>query len=286
MRGVLIGCADLLPGISGATLALLTGVYERILDVLYACDVRLFRLLLRGSLTAFFKRLQIGFLLALLLGVLSSLLLLARSMNWLKSTYPVFFWAFLLGLVLATAYRMIRDLPLLQRPRLWIGLAVGVIAATLLLSLPNLQSTTSPSLLIVVAVAAVAICATLLPGISGSSVLLLLGHYELLLKGLASLDIRVLLSFGLGAVLGLLVFGRLVRLLWKRYPRPVFSCLSGLVLGSVPRLWPWRKDEEMLFPSAYAEITSSSAQTIWAVVAAGMGAVLVLWLAPKRIFNE
>ena len=286
LRGLLIGCADLVPGVSGATLALLTGIYGRILDVLYACDRELLRLLLKGQLKKVFSRLQLPFVLPLLLGVLTSLLSLARGVKWLMVSYSVPFWAFFMGLALATAYWMLRDLPFMRRPVLLLGLCLGVGIAVGLALLPTAAVAGGSGLLLFMLSAAVAICAMLLPGISGSLVLLLLGQYEVLVQALADFDVLLLGCFGLGAVLGLLTSGRLVRLLWRRYPQPTLSLLSGLVLGSMLRLWPWRLGERFVLPAVYAESTSSPAYLGWAAVSLCLAVLLVLRLAPKTALHE
>lgn len=284
LRGMLVGAADLVPGVSGATMALLTGIYGRILAVLYACDKSMLQMLLQGQLRACFARLQGTFVLPLLLGMLSSLLLLSKVVHVLLNSYPVPFWAFFMGLVLATIGWMWKHVPLLRQPTLWLwlGLGLGISASTWLL--PLRQGLVEPNLFLLFLSGMVAVSAMLLPGISGSFVLVLLGQYELIIVALNTFQLKRLCFFAIGALLGLLAFGKLVRWLWHHYPRPVLAGLTGLMLGAAPRVWPWQIEQKLVWPMVYAEQLGTSAQLFGGLLAASVGAALVWVLAPKSLF--
>ena len=286
LKGLLIGCADLIPGVSGATLALLTGIYGRILEVLYALDVGALRLLLRGELRALSARLQTSFVLALLLGILSSLLLFARALRFCLEHYPIPFWAFFMGLIIAVSYTVYRDLPLRRHKYLILFVCLGLGLSLMTSFQPEGEAATEGHAWMLFLSGLLAVCAMLLPGISGSFVLVLLGKYRILIEALAIFEIDVLLIFCSGAVIGLLSFGRVIYLLWHRYPRYVLALIMGLMLGALPSLWPWKQDGKWYGPWAYAEQVGEPSQLLMACLSVAFAGCLVLFFAPKSFLSD
>ena len=288
VKGLLIGCADLVPGVSGSTLALLLGIYGRILEILYACDRSALKMLLRGEIRALFLRLQGRFILVLGAGMMTSLFGLAKVIRFIKTNEPVLFWSFFLGLMMAVIYVVARAVPWRRSRRgmifslLILGLMVGLWVS---LQLPGLSNGSENMWMLFIS-GGLAVSAMLLPGISGSFVLLWLGKYELLIEALDNFEWDLLFVFSLGGWMGLWIFWRFISLLWRRYAAYVLAVVMGLMLGGLPRFWPWQKEGRWYEPSVYA-LEIETAPEIWAVVlsiASGVGLVLVF--APKDLQTE
>ncbi|MEP4148577.1 MAG: DUF368 domain-containing protein [Halioglobus sp.] len=237
LRGMLMGAADIVPGVSGGTMAFITGIYDTLLTSIRSVDLTFVRLLLKFDIREAWNHVNGGFLLALLAGIATSILSLARLISWLLDNHPVPLWAFFFGLILASA------LVLLQQVRGWdiaraLCLLCGVgVAATIALS---------PTVNMHFGMAGVflsgflAICAMILPGISGSFILVLLGMYGTVLVALKSLDIGFILVFAIGAAAGLLSFSRLLHFLLHRFHEATMALLTGFLFGSLLVVWPWK----------------------------------------------
>lgn len=237
LRGVLMGAADLVPGVSGGTMAFITGIYDRLLGSIRAFDLRCLRLLWQGRVREAWQHVDGGFLLALVLGILSSILSLARLVSWLLAEYPVPLWAFFFGLILASALVLLRQVPHWTAPRVACLLVGLVLAAGIALS-PVVAM--APGLPGVFLAGSIAICAMILPGISGSFILILLGMYGPVLSAVKNLQLEVMAVFALGAGLGLMCFSRLLHWLLRRYHAATMALLTGFLFGSLLVVWPWK----------------------------------------------
>ena len=280
-RGILVGCADLVPGVSGATLAMLTGVYQHILSVLRAFNSETLKLLISGQWRDFGARLQLRFVAPLLLGILSGVYLAAGLVEYLSQRYPVSFWAFFCGLVAYTSAWMIRDLSF---RKFGIFFLLGMVVSVWISVSEPASIMDEPDALVIFGSAALAVCATLLPGVSGSSVLLLIGQYRHFSSALHKLDWSFLCPFGLGLITGVLLFGRIVYRLWRSHPRSTLALLAGLMLGSIPRLWPWKREldgMEWFMPAEYA-VQVGAPHLFSACVSFCVAVLLVRLLAPKH----
>tara|TARA_B100001540_G_scaffold276182_1_gene262838 strand:- start:104 stop:1018 length:915 start_codon:yes stop_codon:yes gene_type:complete len=238
LRGVLMGAADIVPGVSGGTIAFITGIYDTLLASIRAVDLVFLRKVLRLDITGAWRHVNGGFLLALVLGIATSILTLARLIEWLLHAHPVLLWAFFFGLILASALVLLREVRGWTAPRLLCLLAGTGIALCIALS-PVLQL--EAGLAGVFLAGFLAICAMILPGISGSFILVLLGMYSTVLAAVNNLDIALLLVLMVGAVSGLLCFSRLLHCLLRRFHQPTMALLTGFLFGSLAVVWPWKR---------------------------------------------
>lgn len=285
-----MGAADVVPGVSGGTIALIAGIYEKLLDSISAIDMEAFRLLISGQIQALWRKVNGSFLLALVLGIFTSILTLANLITYLLQTYPIPVWSFFCGLILISALLILRDV------RRWnvlaiIALPLGVAIAYWITGLP--PGSSDNNLWIIFGSGMIAICAMILPGISGSFLLLVMGKYEYILNALLQKDILTLAVFILGCVVGILASSRAISWLLKHYHAITISVLSGFMLGSINKLWPWKKvlsyrlsssgDQEPfltenIWPHHYFNITGEEAYFLAAIFAFCFGIALVIGL--------
>ncbi|MEC9077304.1 MAG: DUF368 domain-containing protein [Pseudomonadota bacterium] len=238
LRGLAMGAADAVPGVSGGTVAFLTGIYERWLAVLTAVTPELWSVFQNDGLRGLWVRLDGAFVLPLLIGILMSLMTLAHWIkDWLDSV-PERVWGFFFGLVIAMGIALLSELRSAMRAKDWALLTFGVsIALALGLQTPQ---TADPALWVWPFAGAMALSAMLLPGISGSFLLLLTGLYPALIVAVSTFDLRVLLLFIGGGAIGILFMAHLIKALLVKYHTEVLSCLTGMVFGALVRVWPWQ----------------------------------------------
>lgn len=259
LQGLAMGAADVVPGVSGGTIALLFAIYARLVNAIRSASSRSSLRLLRqrGGIAEFWKAIDGSFLVALVLGILTSILLFARVITYSIEYYPVLLWSFFFGLILASIY-----LVGLRIKRWGLGTMLALLIGTALGCLVALASSTSmpSSFLGYFFSAAIAICAMILPGISGSFILVLLGKYHEVLAALNAWDWSVIIPFAMGAVVGLLSFSHLLAFLLHRFENLTLSLLTGFMAGAIVKVWPWRlprpgmPDLDMaVWPTAYAE---------------------------------
>ncbi|NQY03134.1 MAG: DUF368 domain-containing protein [Halieaceae bacterium] len=233
-----MGAADIVPGVSGGTMAFITGIYDRLLAAIRHFDLALLRLLLAGKVKAAWQHVDGAFLLALVAGIAISMLSLARGISWLLENHPVPLWAFFFGLILASTLVLIRQVPAWTFLRsLWLVIGTGV-ALTIALS-PIVGF--AGGLTGVFLAGFIAICAMILPGISGSFILVLLGMYATILAAITQFDLTVLVVFAAGAGSGLMVFSRILHWLLQRAHASTMALLTGFLLGSLAVVWPWKQ---------------------------------------------
>lgn len=274
-RGMAMGVAELIPGVSGGTIAFVTGIYDELVRSLARFGPESVTLLLRRGPVAFWRSHNLGFLAVLALGMLSSVLLLARLFQYLLETFPAPVWAFFFGLIVAAVVHVGRGRPVRALAGFGVaGLGVG-------LSLLLLEPVDSGgSLWLFFGGGVVAVCAWLLPAVSGSFFLLVLGLYEPVLRAINEGDIAVLAALGAGCVAGILTFARLLSWLMWRVREPLLAFLTGLLLGSLAKLWPWHVDGTPLLPGAYALATGLPPMVLPALGTALLG-TLTLWLLTR-----
>lgn len=238
LRGLCMGAADVVPGVSGGTMALITGIYEELILSIRSFDLVALRLLFSGQWRALFLRVRWPFLSALLLGMLTAIASLSKGIVYLLDHHPALVWAFFFGLVLASVYAVGRRIP---RWNIGMGLCAGaaVIGAYVLVGLVPVQ--TPNTLWYVFGSAVVAICAMILPGISGSFMLVLMGKYNDILQAVNNWDFVTLGVFSAGAAVGLAAFSRVLGWVFRRYHDLTIALLAGLMLGSLRRIWPWKE---------------------------------------------
>jgi putative membrane protein len=238
LRGLLMGAADIVPGVSGGTVAFITGIYDQLLDSLRAVDLEFLARLSRFDIAGAWQHINGRFLLALLLGIATSIFSLAQLVSWVLEHHPVPLWAFFFGLILASALVLLREVDNWSVPKVLCLLSAGAVAVCIALS---------PVMSLEMGLAGVflagflAVCAMILPGISGSFILVLLGMYSTTLVALKSLDLVFILVFVIGAGCGLLCFSRLLHWLLQRFHQGTMAVLTGFLFGSLLVVWPWKR---------------------------------------------
>ena len=274
-KGMAMGAADIVPGISGGTIALITGIYERLINALSQIGIGLIPLLrqhwqqqgLISGIKAVWQRVDATFLVCLIAGIATSFVTLANGIKYLLDYQPLLIWSFFFGLVIATVFILLTEVKRWTGARI-ILFVVGIIAAVLISNAPLLSTT--PSLPYLFFAGAIAICAMILPGISGSFILLLLGAYDAVLQAVHDWDFSVILTVVAGMATGLLVFTRLLKWLLNRYYQGTLALLTGFIAGSLVKIWPWRtEDLGNLAPWRYFEVMTTQPQhgqiTHWAL---------------------
>ena len=237
IKGACMGAADVVPGVSGGTIALLMGIYQRLIDAIHSVLPAL-PLLLRGRLRLFWRSIDGTFLALLFGGILLSVLSIAKLMTWLLETHPVQVWSLFFGLILASSFFVLKGVGKLRIQHL-LAMVAGIAAAAAISLLSPAE--TPDAWWFIFLSGAIAICAMILPGISGSFILLLLGKYEFIMQAVTTMNVPVLMLFAAGAVVGLLSFSQLLSWLLKQYYATTLSLLSGFMLGSLVKVWPWKE---------------------------------------------
>jgi putative membrane protein len=288
LKGVAMGAADIVPGVSGGSIAFITGIYGELLDSINSFNAENFKLLLKLRFLDFYKAVNGSFLLSLLLGIMTSIFSMSRLITYLMREHPIPLWSFFCGLILISAIMILKDIS-----RWHTGVILALVAGTLMAYfITELPPTSTPDALWFTFVSgAIAICAMILPGISGSFILLILGKYEQILQAVTNRDILTLAVFALGCIVGILSFSRVVSWLLKKYHALTIGLLAGFMLGSMNELWPWKivtayrtssSGEqkpfltENILPGTYLEQTGIEPQILFAVFAFVFGIVLVL----------
>lgn len=239
LKGFAMGTADLVPGVSGGTIALITGIYDRLITAIASIDQHAVSMLFKGEILGAWRRVDAGFLVTLASGMFAAIVLLASSIDWMLTTFPLPLWSFFFGLVLASTVMLLRPLLKEMKAPQFVAAAMGALLAASIALGQSLAVETS--LLGFFLAGMIAICAMVLPGISGSFLLLLMGMYEPVINAVVGLDIEVLAIFVAGCVVGLLAFARVLEVLLARYRTTTMSTLVGILAGSLLALWPWQQ---------------------------------------------
>lgn len=285
-----MGAADVVPGVSGGTIAFITGIYDTLLESIRRINPYLLTIWKREGFKAAFNHINGFFLLALFSGIFVSIGTLAKLITWLLSTHPIPIWSFFFGLILVSVYHIIRQVE--QRDAIrFITLLAGVAFAYCITVLKPLHM--EPTMLNTLIAGSIAICAMILPGISGSFILLLIGMYTPVLAAVKGFQVDILALFLCGCVIGLLTFSHLLSWLLRKFRDATLMFLTGLMIGTLPKIWPWKetltwrtnsKGEQVpllqhnLSPFEYEHITSQPSQLIVAVVMMFAAIALVLSL--------
>lgn len=284
LDGLLMGAANVIPGVSGGTIAFLTGIYKELVDSLKSIDATAVKLFFKGKFKEFWKAVNGNFLLAVFAGVVISIFSLAKLMQFLLEAHPVQIWSFFFGLILVSTAFIMKDLGKFSISNA-LGFAVGAaLGVFICIATP---ATTPDSLPFIFLCGAIAFCTMILPGISGSFILLLLGKYAFMLDAVTELRIVILLVFTAGAAVGLLCFSHFLSWLLKKYYNATLSTLCGLMCGSLLKVWPWKETlptgtDRVLLPSQYAGDPQLASAIIWMLVGAALVAAINLAAAKSR----
>ncbi|MCF1422199.1 DUF368 domain-containing protein [Mangrovimonas futianensis] len=238
LKGVAMGAADAVPGVSGGTIAFIAGIYEELINTIGNVNFSLFTTFRKHGFKAFWNQLNGGFLIALLLGIVTSFVTFMQLAKYLIEYHPVLIWSFFFGLILASIYFVGKQIKK-WNPLTFISIIIGSLIAFYVTTLPSLGGNDHPLFLSLAG--ALAICAMILPGISGSFILVILGAYKTLSDALHNFDFKRILLFIAGAVVGLLTFSRILKWLFKNYYNTTLALLTGFIIGSLNKIWPWKE---------------------------------------------
>ncbi len=284
LKGMAMGIAELVPGVSGGTIAFVAGIYEEFITSINNVNLSTFQALKKEGFKAFWTKLNGTFLFALLAGMAISILSFSKIISWLLENQPIPVWSFFFGLVLASVIFVGKAIK--KWNFLSIALfALGTVAAYYITTLPPSANTDSLPFLFLSG--AVAICAMVLPGISGSFILVLLGSYKTILDAVNEKDLKVIITVGLGTIFGILSFARLLKWMFANHKDITLAVLTGFILGSLNKIWPWKKIletirigkkeiiiDENISPFAF----EGDNQLVFAIIAAILGFSLIFIL--------
>ncbi len=292
-----MGAADVIPGVSGGTIALVTGIYEELIERIRSIDQAFLKKVLKGQLVAAWTHINGFFLLSVFGGVLISIFSLARLFAWLIGAHPMFVWAFFFGLIAASALYVGRRI----RAWSWSALAFLLLGTSLAYFITTATPATTPEThWFIFLSGCIAICAMILPGISGSFILLLLGKYVFMLQAVSSFDLLVLGIFLLGCICGLLAFSRVISWMLRHHHRITLAMLTGFMLGSLNKLWPWKQIletrisssgdivplvEKSISPSTYAGLYGTDPMT-WSIILTALVGFALVWLFERLMAGK
>lgn len=296
--GILMGAAEVVPGVSGGTIAFVSGLYERLVTGISRMTPMALLDLPSLGLLEWWRRYDINFLLLLFGAMGASVLLFARGVSYLLENHPIWIWSFFFGLIVASVYSVGRRLALGEIPvgiALGSGIAIGFLVTRLV---PVEAEVTALALF---TGGCIAVCAWILPGLSGSFILLTLGLYQAVIDAIKSLDVVVLAWVGLGCVVGILTFSRVLTILLARFHDVTIGVLVGFMVGSLVRIWPWKHTtsyqiksdggqipvvQEPVLPTSYQALTGMEPEMLMALIACLLGAVVILALDRFALLTE
>ena len=245
LKGMAMGIANVIPGVSGGTIALITGIFERLIDAIKSFDLKAVKLILAGKFKEFAEYTDLVFLISLFLGVGIAIIAVARIFEYLFEHYPVYIWSYFFGLILASVY--------------FVGKTIGkwnfsviisfIIGSSLAIALTFMTpASENDNFLYLIICGVVAICSMILPGLSGSYILILMGNYQLVaIDAINNLRLEVIIPVGIGAVVGLIAFSHVLSWLFKKFKNQTLAILTGFILGSLGIIWPWKNPIEVTF---------------------------------------
>lgn len=238
LKGCAMGMADVVPGVSGGTIAFISGIYEELLDSIRSVGPEALKLLLRGRFGAFWRHINGSFLLPVLLGIAIAIFSLARLMTYLLTNHPIAIWSFFFGLIVASAVLVAKQIGKWNIKTVT-AFVVGAAAAWWITVATPTE--TPDDWWFVMLSGAIAICAMILPGISGAFILLLLGKYQFIMQAVGDFNIPVILIFVVGAAAGIISFSHLLSWLLKNFHDITVAVLMGFMIGSLNKVWPWKE---------------------------------------------
>ena len=295
LKGMSMGAADVVPGVSGGTIAFISGIYEELLTSISEVNFKNLKLLKTDGIKSFWYAINGNFLFSLLIGIVISVISLARLISWLLENEPVLLWSFFFGLVLASILYIGRQIEKWN----FIAISLLVISAFIAYKIttfePLVTEDTSPIYLFFSS--AIAICAMILPGISGSFILVILGAYKPVFEAINNRDFKLLAIIVAGLIIGLLTFSRIIKCLFKHYKNVTLAVLTGFVIGSLNKIWPWKEtltwrmnshgiqvpvNEQSVSPFAF----DGNPQLLYAILLSIIGFLSIIILEKVAIKNE
>lgn len=240
-KGIFMGIADAIPGVSGGTIALLLGIYEELISTISSLNVNLLIDLKQNGFKSFWKKLNGNFLVILITGIGISLIFFIKISSKLLNDYPMFIWSFFLGLIIATVYVIFKLIKTWDYINIISAFATIILSS--ILSSISLNSSDEISLIYILVCGIIASSAMILPGISGSLILVIMGVYKVLIDSVNNLEISIIFTFIIGAITGLISFSKILSWLFNNYKDLTYSIMLGLVIGSIGKVWPWKQNE-------------------------------------------
>ncbi|MCG6188911.1 DUF368 domain-containing protein [Maribellus maritimus] len=287
LKGMGMGAADVVPGVSGGTIAFITGIYEELINSIKSINLNALKLILSGKIADFWKAINGTFLVCVLLGIGISVFSLAKGLKYLLDNHPVLVWSFFFGLIVASAIYVARTIKKWDISTVVAGIA-GIIVAYFITVITPAEANTTTWFIFVSG--AIAICAMILPGISGSFILVLLGMYKFVLDAVGNLQIAVILTFMVGAAIGIITFSNILSWLLKKFHNQTIAVLAGFMVGSLNKVWPWKQVTETftdrhgeikplvevnILPGTYEQITGDNALLVGAILLAVAGFAII-----------
>ena len=246
-KGLGVGSANVIPGVSGGTIALITGIFERLIDALKSFNLTAVKLIFKGDIKGFIKHTDLWFLASVGCGVLAAILSIARLFEFLFAEYPIYLWSFFFGMILVSIYYVGITIEKYD----WKVILSFIIGTAFALFIAfGTPAKENSNIFYLMICGAVATCSMILPGLSGSFVLVLMGNYQLIMiDAVNDLNLKLLIPVAIGGVVGLLAFSHLLSWIFKNYRDITIAVLTGFILGSMPIIWPWKNDVITYFGS-------------------------------------
>ncbi|MEQ9306055.1 MAG: DUF368 domain-containing protein [Marinoscillum sp.] len=280
LKGLAMGAANVIPGVSGGTIAFITGIYQRLIDALKSFDPGALKLLFSGKFSDFVLKTDLYFLLSIFFGIGVSILSLAKVLELAFLNYESYTLAFFFGLIVASIIGVGKQISKISVPNI-IALTIGVVIAAGIAFLPPAEP--NGSFIYLTICGAVAICSMILPGLSGSYILLLMGNYVLVMQAISALELGVLAPIAIGCIVGLILFSRLLSYLFKNFQDFTISILTGFVAGSLAIIWPWKITEFMILeggkqkPTGYKWVMPDLGTEFLIALALAMVGFFIVW---------
>ncbi len=282
-----MGAADVVPGVSGGTIAFITGIYEELINSIKSINLNAAKLFFAGKFVEFWQAINGTFLMSVFLGVGISIFSLAKGLEYLLNNFPILVWSFFFGLIIASAIYVARSIKRWKLDTVIGGIA-GIVIAYLITVITPAEANTSYWFIFVSG--SIAICAMILPGISGSFILVLLGMYKFILEAVGDMNIAIIATFLLGAAVGIISFSNVLSWLLKKFHNTTIAILAGFMVGSLNKVWPWKEvtqtildrhgelkpiAERNVLPGTYEQITGNEAVLAGAFVCVIAGFALI-----------
>lgn len=245
LKGMAMGVANVIPGVSGGTIALITGIFERLINAIKSFNISALKLILKGDFKGFAKHTDLWFIVSIFFGIFVAILSIAKIFDYLFVEYPVYIWSFFFGLILASVYFVGKTIDKWGAGVI-ISFLIGTAGAMMFTFMT--PASENDSFLYLMLCGAIAMCSMILPGLSGSFVLILLGNYKLIfIDAVNDLNTAILIPVAIGAGGGILAFSHLLSWLYKKFKNQTIALLTGFILGSLGIIWPWKTPIEETF---------------------------------------
>jgi len=237
LKGIAMGAADVVPGVSGGTIAFISGIYEELIDSINKINLEALKKLKKEGLKSFWNHINGTFFVFLFSGIILSIASLAKGVTYLLTEHPILIWSFFFGLIIASIFLVGKTIQK-WNSSVWISLIIGAVVAFYISSIQSVAHVEASWYILLSG--SLAICAMILPGISGSFILVLLGSYHIVLSAIKDRDLVVISLFGIGCVIGLLTFARVLKFLFSKFKEITIAVLTGFMIGSLYKVWPWK----------------------------------------------